>query len=398
MPRPSPTRDECIRRFKKAHGDRYDYSKFEYKGHKKQSIIICKIHGPFKQVPHNHWAGNGCHKCGKISQLQNRTMTKEEFIIKSSEIHNNFYSYEKVNFINQKTHINITCPKHGTFIQAPEKHLKGRGCLKCGREKMKLKSIERTLTNDQFKQRAKKIHKNLYDYSNSKYKTMHEKVEIICKKHGSFFQPPSAHLSGKGCKKCSIEFISGLKRNSIEELVKTFHKIHENFYDYSNFKEYKNNKIKIEIVCPEHGSFFCAPSNHASGKGCPKCFNKHEGRIARYLKKKHITWRQYNIGNKFYDFLLPEYNLLIERDGQQHYRDVDLFARGDKNYLKKQIRNDRLKTKIAKENGFKIARLPFWLSKKEEEIEIENILKGSPSFPDVPDIKEYQTKPKPKGC
>ena len=113
---------------------------------------------------------------------------------------------------------------------------------------MKLKSIERTLTNDQFKQRAKKIHKNLYDYSNSKYKTIHEKVEIICKKHGSFFQAPSAHLSGKGCKKCSIEYIIGLKRNSIEELIKTFNKIHENFYDYSNFKEYKNGQYKTIAI------------------------------------------------------------------------------------------------------------------------------------------------------
>ena len=37
---------------------------------------------------------------------------------------------------------------------------------------------------------------------------------------------------------------------------------------------YLNSKTKIEIICPEHGSFFQKPYSHLSGNGCRKCYNK----------------------------------------------------------------------------------------------------------------------------
>lgn len=41
-----------------------------------------------------------------------------------------------------------------------------------------------------------------YDYSETKYLSRKTKVKIICPIHGSFFQEPSNHLSGKGCSGC----------------------------------------------------------------------------------------------------------------------------------------------------------------------------------------------------
>ena len=66
-----------------------------------------------------------------------------------------------------------------------------------------------------------------------------------------------------------------------------------------------------------------------------------------------------------------------------------------KDYLKEQQKNDKLKTKLAKKEGYKIARIPYWLNKEEEEIEIDNILAGKPTYPDVPDLKQEKTKPRP---
>ena len=98
------------------------------------------------------------------------------------------------------------------------------------------------------------------------------------------------------------------------------------------------------------------------------------------------------ISNKRYDFYLPDFNLLIERDGEQHYQEHRLF---NKISLKENIVNDKYKTKLAKDAGFKITRIPYWLTKKEEEIEIENILAGKPTYPDVPDLRQEKTKPRP---
>lgn len=40
-----------------------------------------------------------------------------------------------------------------------------------------------------------------------KYENGRKKVEIICPIHGSFFQTPEGHLSGRGCKSCTY-FVS----------------------------------------------------------------------------------------------------------------------------------------------------------------------------------------------
>ena len=60
-----------------------------------------------------------------------------------------------------------------------------------------------------------------------------------------------------------------------------------------------------------------------------------------------------------------------------------------------QQKNDAYKTKLAKDNGYKVARLPYWLTPEEEDIEIDNILVGKPTYPDVPNLEQEKTKPKP---
>jgi predicted nucleic-acid-binding Zn-ribbon protein len=44
------------------HGNKYDYSKVDYKSSNEKVIIICKIHGEFLQGSY-HYRGYGCPKC-----------------------------------------------------------------------------------------------------------------------------------------------------------------------------------------------------------------------------------------------------------------------------------------------------------------------------------------------
>jgi hypothetical protein len=46
--------------------------------------------------------------------------------------------------------------------------------------------------------------------------------------------------------------------------------VHHNKYDYS-LVEYKNNKLKVKIICPIHGIFEQRPDSHLQGKSCKKC-------------------------------------------------------------------------------------------------------------------------------
>lgn len=54
---------QIISDFLKIHGEKYDYSKVEYVGVFVEVSIICKIHGNFLQIPHNHLKGQGCPVC-----------------------------------------------------------------------------------------------------------------------------------------------------------------------------------------------------------------------------------------------------------------------------------------------------------------------------------------------
>lgn len=72
---------------------------------------------------------------------------------------------------------------------------------------------------EKFIQKAKEKHGDFYDYSNVDYKGSKEKVEIVCPKHGSFWQRADAHLEGKGCPQCGHEKTGLATRKNIENKI-----------------------------------------------------------------------------------------------------------------------------------------------------------------------------------
>ena len=150
------------------------------------------------------------------------------------------------------------------------------------------------------------------------------------------------------------------KRTSTnDEFVEMSNQIHNNFYGYEKV-EYKKSEIEVIIVCPVHGDFPQLPNNHLQGKGCPKCTNKREGRLAIILNEIGVVHRNHRINNRYFDFYLPEYDLIIERDGEQHYyKFIKNWSSIEENH---QI--DIEKTNLAKSKGHKICRIPYWLNEE----------------------------------
>lgn len=66
-----------------------------------------------------------------------RRNTLESFVRKAREVHGDTYDYSKVEYTDNKTHVTISCPKHGDFKQRPDRHLTGTGCPLCGIDKKK---------------------------------------------------------------------------------------------------------------------------------------------------------------------------------------------------------------------------------------------------------------------
>ena len=152
------TKEQFISEAVLIHGNKYDYSKFNYQNAHYKSIIICPEHGEFWQTPHEHISGKqGCPKCGIKKCTEIHTSNTQEFIEKAKQIHGDKYDYSKVEYINNHTKICIICPEHGEFWQIPNSHLNGHGCPICARNYCRL-------NYNIFIERANKIHNNRYTY------------------------------------------------------------------------------------------------------------------------------------------------------------------------------------------------------------------------------------------
>lgn len=199
-----------INKSNEIHNFKYDYSKVEFKNSSTKVCIICPKHGNFYMLPSSHLIGQGCPKCS------GRGLNLEEVIERAKEIHSDKYDYSKVVFTKMHDKVKIICPIHGEFEQTLSKHIsKKQGCPKCGIIK---RSKDRLMSSDLFFSKAREIHDNKYDYSNTEYKGMNHKITIKCPKHGEFEQRPFDHLRGFGCTKCAN--LESKKETNLYEFVK----------------------------------------------------------------------------------------------------------------------------------------------------------------------------------
>ena len=232
------TIEQFIGEANKIHNNKYDYSKSNYINATTPIVIICPIHGKFKQKPFSHLSGCGCSACGG-----NKKLSTNKFIDKANKIHNNKYDYSKVNYINSHKKVVIRCPIHGDFEQKPNNHLNGTNCPKC----IKIIHLQqRTFSTNKFIDIANKIHNNKYNYSKSQYTKSRNRVNILCSLHGMFIQNAGSHLAGHGCPNCN-ESKGELKIKELLDKGKIKYIFQKTFDDCRN----KNNKkLKFDFFLP----------------------------------------------------------------------------------------------------------------------------------------------------
>lgn len=395
------TQEEFISKCKEKHGDKYDYSKVSYVNTRTKVKIICEEHGEFYQLPKSHYNGQGCPSCygdinitkhefikkygrkeydyslieeplrikSSISIINKKTKlvyiqladhhkrnikpTKIEsnsLVKKLSEIHNNtfeyvieketYYSTDKIKIINRKT--------KDEFYYRVDRHLLG----------MKPNKV----TLNYFLIKAKEVHGDKYDYSLIKsIKSNSDKVEIICKEHGIFKQRVSNHINlSDGCPKCV-----GVGKWNTNLLIEEFKKVHNDKFDYSKI-EFKNIDEKVQIICKEHGTFYQNIHKHLNGQGCRFCESNSKGEeyVKMWLDELNIKYiRQHSfdtcryINRLSFDFYLPDYNICIEFDGEQHYKPVEIFG-GIEGFKSTKIR-DQIKNKWCVENNTDLIRIKY---------------------------------------
>lgn len=204
-------KEHFLKRAKEQHGDKFDYSKYEYVDAKTRSTIICPVHGEFEQTPDKHirtkFACNGC----------------------SREL---------------KHH-----PKHKD----------------CG---VKLKY-------DVFVDRFISKHGDKFELIMDNYSGLFgSDISIICKEHGEIFGNPQNFLSTKyACVLCANRAMATRNTQSYEYVIGQLNEKHRGRYKYpaENKEIYVNKRSKIKVICEEHGEFIKTARDHLIGQGCFKC-------------------------------------------------------------------------------------------------------------------------------
>ena len=279
------TTKEFIEKCLKVLGNKFDYTKVEYKNNKEKVCVICPKHGEFWIRPNDLLNNIGCPHCGGT----NKSST-EEFIKKATFVHNGYFTYNKTVYGGSGNKVIVTCPVHGDFEVKASNHLNGYNCKQCQKEGIihlitKLSPVHKSTSKYDtafFIEKCKEIHGDKYTYEKTIYEKSSKKVIITCPVHGDFEITPNHFLSGRGCSKCSKNY-----RYNTEEIIEKFKQVHGDKYDYSKV-EYVSTHKHITVICPEHGEFQISPANHLKGQGCIICKKMPSNKKQKIKKEKNL--------------------------------------------------------------------------------------------------------------
>ncbi|MBR6129376.1 MAG: DUF723 domain-containing protein [Bacteroidaceae bacterium] len=146
------TTESFIAEAKEIYGDRYDYSKVDYKNREHRVTIVCPIHGEFQVYAREHLDGKGCPKCEK----------GKKYIIKLKEKFGDKFGLDEFVYESSTSPVTLICPIHGTFSRLPHQILNSQfGCPECS-DSAKEKNImlplqKRKKLRDKSKGKEKKL-------------------------------------------------------------------------------------------------------------------------------------------------------------------------------------------------------------------------------------------------
>lgn len=289
-----------------------------------------------------------------------------------------------------KLHIRCKCGNDYYTAFGTFKKDKQWQCQKCG-DKLRVERMKNRDIDVAGFYTLNKVKTIIGNNSNTKvlsneYINCFEKLNLLCE-CGEVFKQNFSHIKNKinnnlqiKCPKCmkrdadeSFRFtIDDLNKKLIEvygdnEFVVLNNDGYVNFYDYVTVKHIPCGYVfKTKFKNITNQKRLC--------KNCQSKYSKGVIKIMKYLDCKHIKYIKEKIFNECkdkkplpFDFYLQDYNLLIEFDGEQHYKSFNYFG-GEEGFKKLQY-HDKIKNKYCKDNNIPLLRIRY-----DEVNNINNIL------------------------
>lgn len=208
----------------------------------------------------------------------------------------------------------------------------------------------------------------------NEYTDIKMNAHFICPKHGEQTMMLENIIHGHKCKACSYEERGDDLKHDTKYVEDCVNSINGNkLLNPEDYKDMVTRNLNIRCSC---GSIFTTSFSNYMNHNVTTCYScscaesSGEEIIRKFLTSYKIDFVQ---EKRFedcrdskplpFDFYIPENNLIIEFDGEQHFRNV---CNWDYETTK---RHDEMKNQYCKDKGIDILRIPYW-----EINNIENII------------------------
>ena len=275
----------------------------------------------------------------------------------------------------QKNHRNVRvvyfkCNKHNAVIQERNWSAIKKSntpCLKCNKEILynnTVGNIEDIIKSPLFQ--VEKI--EILGY----YTNVSTKILCQCNYcNHQWYVTPNKLKQGRGCPLCAQKLKKVLQMKTQEQAQND---INSRYKNIRLIGTYNGDKSKAEFICIECGITWQSPYGNVlrGTAGCPQCRSSvGEYNISKYLTDNKVLFnRQFSFNDcKYieplkYDFYLPEYNTVIEFQGEQHYFPVNFSGHWNEIELCEQFKYTQIRDKIKRDyckcNGIQMVEIPYW--------------------------------------
>ena len=304
--------------------------------------------------------------CGHLQRIPNQIRTThDEFIYKISQTNPHFDDIEILSeYKGCKEKIKCRCKKCGYEYYTSTQALKTHGCRKCA-DKYIGKAL--SLSNDEFLYRMSQNERTKSLTFFTEYQNCKTVMKCQCNLCNHTFQIVASDLlQGRGCN--NFRYHSDYKNPKMIDLTgKRFGKLTV----IKRNTENKNRHVYWNCQC-DCGNITTVRSQHLREgivQSCGCINSKMELKVINELNNRNINYELHKKydgligvgGNPLsYDFYLPNKNILIECQGEQHYKPVEWF--GGKEYYTIQQEHDKRKQLYAKNNNIVLIEIPYWES------------------------------------
>lgn len=270
---------------------------------------------------------------------------------------------------NMSKRIKCRCKKHNYLsTKSMQEILMGRGCKYCGAEKL---SEQHFLSDDEIQNRVSQKHPHIklihYDGIDSKESVW------LCTKHNKQFKKVLSTMlrtEESGCDECYKERIRRDFSLTTEEFKMRLKQSHS---ELKLVGEYINFTTPIKVYCTKHDYEFETVPSYILHRisCCPKSFKTYKEETMCSLieswgyriDRQHTFDGCADTNSLKFDCYLPDFNIAIEYDGENHYFPVKYGTQSLEDATRKHEytkRHDEIKNNFCKENNINLIRVPYF--------------------------------------